>query len=216
MTEVCLRGVPLQLLSGRGVFWPAGHTLFVADLHLGKDNTFRRNGLAVPRGVTSGTLGLVGRLIEHSEATRLVLLGDLFHDRASLGAKVCESVDRFRAAHRQLEIKLVRGNHDAKLAGLPADWEIEILEEDSRMGPFRLRHHPAKSGGEDEIVLAGHVHPAFRLQSGSDSVGRLPCFWYAEGCLVLPAIGEFTGSFTVRRRRGERIWVAVEESVLEV
>ena len=43
-------GEALLLLPDRAVYWASRKTLIVADVHLGKGNTFRKAGLPVPAG----------------------------------------------------------------------------------------------------------------------------------------------------------------------
>ncbi|KAA5542197.1 ligase-associated DNA damage response endonuclease PdeM [Roseiconus nitratireducens] len=213
--DVTLRGVALQLLAGGGVFWKARRTLFVADLHLGKDATFRKRGFAVPRGPTESTLGRITTLIEQTAAETLVVLGDMVHARCSVDAALHEAMTGFRAAHADIELILVRGNHDASIRSWPQSWRMRVVEEGFRRGPLRLQHHPGEPPPPARLALAGHVHPSVRLQSGNDSLGRMPCFWYSGGCLTLPAMGAFTGTHVIRPRPRERVWVVAQQQLLE-
>ena len=48
MLEIELEGEKIALLPERALYWPAQHTLIVADLHWGKAGHFRKNGIAIP------------------------------------------------------------------------------------------------------------------------------------------------------------------------
>ncbi|MGB3619143.1 MAG: phosphoesterase, partial [Catalinimonas sp.] len=67
----------------------------------------------------------------------------------------------------------------------------------------------------DGYALAGHLHPAVRLNGGGASL-RLPCYWFGAQQGLLPAFGAFTGTATVRPRAGDGVFVIAEEQVMQV
>jgi metallophosphoesterase superfamily enzyme len=239
---VKLKQIELQLLSGRGVYWPAQRMLLVADLHLGKEATFRANGLAVPRGATDATLGVITQMIAQTGAERLTILGDLFHARSSLVESVRESFTRFLGLHRALDVTLVVGNHDVATGPLSGQWPLRVVAPPWIVDAVTLEHFPgpprratalgecvlpaeATALGEcllpsedSRICLAGHLHPAVRLGDAISTAGKLPCFFFdsANSCLILPAIGQFTGTAVVQPTGGDRVWVLADGEVIEV
>lgn len=214
--DVTVNGIDLELLADRAVFWPEPKILFVADTHFGKEATFRRSGIAVPKGSTAGTLATIASLVRHTSAERLVLLGDMFHSRLSLSSDVVDDLDRFFLAHPHLRFTLVRGNHDRHLKELPRHWGVEIVREGYRIESIALAHHPEQEYSECDLVLCGHIHPAYRLQLVGESPMRLPCFWLSRKQLVLPAIGEFTGTHVVKPSATDRVWTVASGSVIEL
>jgi DNA ligase-associated metallophosphoesterase len=61
-----------------------------------------------------------------------------------------------------------------------------------------------------QLVLAGHVHPVVTLGGRVDRL-RLPCFWWRDRVLTLPAFGAFTGGWQVGGSgRADRIYVVGE------
>ncbi len=214
--NVTLAGIELQLFASRAAFCPAHDILLVADTHLGKDATFRRHGLPVPLGSSGGTLQTISHLLCETEARRLVVLGDMFHARSSLSAETVAAVESLFNNHPSVEFALVKGNHDAHVGGLPDSWPIQPIAEGSRMGRLALAHHPAPVPEEADLLLCGHLHPAVRMGAGSDSFGKLPCFWYSSGCLVFPAIGEFTGTHVVHPQAGDRTWLVADNEIVEL
>jgi len=80
--------------------------------------------------------------------------------------------------------------------------------------PFLLSHEPLEI--ENSFVLAGHWHPSFRLRDPMGSGLRLPCFYFSQRIAVLPAFGNFTGTFTVRKTPGDRIFLTHPEAVVEL
>lgn len=215
---VTLNRNDFRLLGGCGVYWPAQRMLLVADLHLGKEATFRASGLAVPRGTTDGTLAAIGQMIVETGAERLAILGDLFHARSSLAVNVRQSFSRFLSDHDSVQVTLVMGNHDVATGPLSAEWPLRVVNPPWEVDGVTLSHFPGPPTGDSQICLAGHLHPAVRIGDAISTVGKLPCFYFdtARSCLVLPAIGQFTGTAAVQPTGNDRVWVLADNEVIEV
>ncbi len=213
--ETTFGGTEWMLLSDRGLYWHEHRALFLADTHFGKEATFRRNGLPVPRGSTDGTLRKISRMLTRTEAARVTILGDMFHARSSLSADVCESLDRFFAKHDSVHFQLVRGNHDAHVGQLPSHWPIDAVEAGIRIGNVELSHEPGVPNSDCTLMLCGHLHPSIHFDWPTERLGRLPCFWLHDGCLALPAIGEFTGTSPIQPDQEDRVWMVLGEDLVE-
>lgn len=193
----------LTLFADGAVWWAEERTLFVADLHLGREEAFRARGLAIPGSSASGDLRRLLTRAEALGAVEVIVLGDLVHARESLAgaliAELCALVSQSAAS-----IVMVPGNHDEGSHERVAAAGIQVLEQEVRRGPFVLRHEPVETcdGG---YLLAGHLHPCVRLRGrGGDHV-RLPCFWFRAESAVLPAFGTLAGGLPVAAARGDRI-----------
>lgn len=213
MTRCHIAGETLVLLPERAAYWAAQETLFVADFHLGKAASFRRAGIPLPAGTTSENVERLGRAVDRTQARRVVFLGDFLHSAEGRAAATLERFAAWRSARASLELVVVRGNHDRKAGDPPGEWGIACAEEGGTLGPFVLRHEPGASRAG--YALAGHIHPAVRL-SGDGEALRLPCFWFARRCGVLPAFGAFTGNAVVRPASGDQVFVIAEDEVLQV
>lgn len=213
---ISIEGIEFLLLAKRGLYWPEQKTLFIADTHFGKEATFRSAGIAAPRGSTIGTLSTISKMVLESEASRLILLGDMFHARSSISEDIRSSLDTFFAEHSELRFSLVLGNHDRHLKKLPEHWPIEIVASGTQLGRISLSHLPQEPVQGSDMHLCGHIHPAYRFSSRFDAVGKLPCFWLSKRQLVLPAIGEFTGTQVVRPSTSDRAWVIAEGQIVEI
>jgi len=95
-----------------------------------------------------------------------------------------------------MKLTLVRGNHDAHAGDPPVDLNITVLDEPYELDGFSFCHHPHERG----YVVAGHLHPAYRLTTADDSVG-LPCFVFGEASSVLPSFGAFTVALQLIRNK---------------
>jgi DNA ligase-associated metallophosphoesterase len=179
-------------------------TLLIADPHLGKPGFFRSHGIPVPEAATGADLARLTQAIRRSQARRLIVLGDLFHGPFD---PECEpalaGLRRWREAHPDLLITLVRGNHDLKAGDPPSDLAIRCVSEPYPFAGMDLRHTPLEhepaEGQGSRPGLAGHVHPAIWL--GGEKVA---CFAFGPSFGLLPAFGGFTGTKLIRVGPGWR------------
>ncbi len=207
-----MSGREVELLPERALYWPEARLLAVADLHWGKPESFQQHGIPLPAGVLEDDLARLSRALERTQAQRLLLVGDLIHSKRGITPAVRERIATWRAGH-DVEMVLVRGNHDRHLKSLPPEWRLDVHEEHLDEGPFRFAHHPEPATGR--YSWAGHLHPVVRLSHGADRL-RLPCFHVGEAVGILPAFSAFTGGLDMSRRGGERIFVIADEAVIEV
>jgi uncharacterized protein len=214
MVEMECAGERLRLLHEKAIFWPATETSIIADLHLGKSATFRSLGIAVPETTTSADLERLERIVVGTGSKRLIILGDLFHDRAGLQPATLSRMESWCVQRADLEIILVPGNHDRKAGRPPRNWNIREVENEWRCGPFLFSHEPVDS--KDAYVLAGHVHPSFILRDRFGPNLRAPCFYFGERCGLLPAFGSFTGTSEILPEKVGRIFVIGPEEIIEL
>jgi len=212
VTELQIGGQRLQLLPQRVAHLPEHRTLLVADAHIGKAVSFRRLGVPVPEATTDGTLARLDDALTATRAERVVFLGDLLHSARAHAAATLAAVERWRARHAQLDLVLVRGNHDRHAGDPPAAWGVQAVDEPLRLGALALKHHP--DAEPDAYVLAGHVHPGVLLGGRAHDRLRLPCFHFGPQVGLLPAFGEFTGLHVVSRSVGDRVFVVQGAAVL--
>lgn len=213
MHRVRLRNEALYLSPLRGLFWPARKTVFVADVHLGKGATFRSQGVPVPSGSMTSDLARLSRLVHRTAAERLIILGDLFHAAAGMDETTISSAQAWRDRHPELDVALIRGNHDRRVGAVPSTLRVDECEPPVSEGPFTLAHDPDVHSSN--FVLAGHLHPGIRLHEAKWSE-RLPCFHLTSGCAVLPAFSEFTGLSEVSPNLGDQVFVVADGQVIPV
>ena len=205
-----IAGEDVLLDSERAMYWPREKTVIVADVHLGKGSVFRRSGIAVPTGSTLHDLQRLSALIERHAATRLLVLGDLFHARLDESEHWHAQFEAFRRQHATLRLDVVQGNHDER-SGVPPQWRLNWLGAPQIEAPFALMHEATPSSLGH--ALAGHVHPVIKLQTRRERL-RLPVFWLRESLTVLPSFGLFTGGWEVQPDAGDRLVVATAEGLV--
>ena len=214
MISISFAGEALQLLPQKALYWPRESTLFIADAHFGKAAAFRAAGIALPPGTTTSALARMDACINLTGAKRIIFLGDFLHSKDARGKETLARFYMWRMQHSSIAMTLVRGNHDLHAGDPPEEWRFNCIDEGEVIGPFCLAHHPEPDWRG--YVLAGHIHPAVRLQGRANDSVRLPCFWFGAYVCVLPAFGEFTGTYTVQPKSGDRVFVVADGQVIEI
>ncbi len=195
----------LQLLAERAVLLPARGLLLLADLHLGKAESFQAQGIPLPSDGDADTLNALLELVHRWRPAEVAVLGDLIHSRLGLTAELRA---KLRALPELLgcPLRLIGGNHErgSWIEGLPQ-------EPSQACGSLWLSHQEEPRSGW--LNICGHRHPVAVLGQGSDRL-RLPCFAYdpRQQTLVLPAFGALTGGHPCGEH--EQVWLLAEGRVL--
>ncbi len=178
-------------MSG-ALFLPEEKLLLIADLHLEQGASLARRGLHVPPYDTAVTLAMLERVLAATDARRLVLLGDSFHDGTAHSEVLPNDAERLRTITAKVDTIWIAGNHDPttheNLGGL--------CVKELALGKITLRHIPvALSSGEMEV--AGHLHPGAAIIQRDHRI-RTKCFVADDRRIILPAFGSYTGALNIR------------------
>ena len=212
--KVMLEGEELWLLADKAVYWPARQCLMIADAHFGKASAYRSLGQPVPQGTTTENLQRLDRLLSALACTQVIFLGDFLHGPGSHASGTLGALRSWRALNPDLPMTLIRGNHDKRAGDPPEDLRIDVVAEPLLMGPFALQHEP--DAHPSHHVLAGHVHPVYRLRGKGRQSLRLPCFMIGARVSLLPAFGAFTGGHAMQQDNDRRIYVIGDHEVFPV
>ncbi|KGE64866.1 MULTISPECIES: ligase-associated DNA damage response endonuclease PdeM [Pseudomonas] len=212
--KVMLEGEELWLLADKAVYWPARQCLMIADAHFGKASAYRSLGQPVPQGTTTENLQRLDRLLSALACTQVIFLGDFLHGPGSHASGTLGALRSWRALNPDLPMTLIRGNHDKRAGDPPEDLRIDVVAEPLLMGPFALQHEP--DAHPSHHVLAGHVHPVYRLRGKGRQSLRLPCFMIGARVSLLPAFGAFTGGHAMQQDNDRRIYVIGDHEVWPV
>jgi hypothetical protein len=209
--ELEIAGERVELRGDRTMFWPRRGLLAVADVHLGKTESFRGQGVALPDGVMHDDLVRLAAAVEDSGARRLVVIGDLVHDAAGVTPTVRETLLRWRQTI-PCDVDLVLGNHDRRLKAMPDEWRLAIHDPHLVVEGYAFAHERPVTG---RFTWLGHVHPVARLHHGHDSI-RVPCFHLRLESAILPAFTSFTTGAPIDPQPGERVIVAAQGKAFDV
>ncbi|QEG23036.1 ligase-associated DNA damage response endonuclease PdeM [Mariniblastus fucicola] len=202
------------VLRGDGTaFLPRHNALLVADLHLGKDASFRAAGIPVPAGINLALLAQLSLAIEQTAADSVYILGDMIHDARSMTDEVIDVVLNWRKQHAATDIILVRGNHDRHVADFPEKWQLNVQTE-VVLENFELRHivSPQTLKQNKHFQIGGHWHPVVTLGRGADRT-RFPCFVVEKRSITLPAFGPFKGGFKQQPSAQSRFYPICEGKI---
>lgn len=210
MTHARLEISPGLWLDARRAVWIEEHrALLVADLHLGYVWAHRAQGNMLPISVADDTLDRLQLLALEYAPCEIIVLGDIIH-AAVMEAAVIDELTRLHTLAPHATVRLIAGNHDAKLAPMleRAGLDVPLVREfmlgndlllhgdlgDEAMAEERCRAI-VDGGGR---VIIGHEHPALTLSDGVATSLRCPCFLAADDVLVLPAFSPWSAGTNVR------------------
>ena len=199
------QGHQLQLLGGKAIWDPARRTLLLADLHLGKAETFQAHGIALPSDGDLETLNALIALAAQWPCEQVIVLGDLVHSRLGLTAELRQKLTALPEL-LGCRLRLIGGNHDR------GSWIAGLQQEPSQaLGPWWLSHEPEPRQGL--LNLCGHLHPVALVGRGNNRL-RLPCFSLDAQLqrLALPSFGCLTGGHPAAQ--GEHLWLVADGAVV--
>jgi DNA ligase-associated metallophosphoesterase len=211
---ILLCGERMVLRPEGMLYWERMKTLIGADIHLGQVCPSGERAIDASEEAARIDLKRLTKATETTGAHRLVLLGDLVDARVGLNSRTAAHVSGWRAHHPGLEILHIRGNHDFAVGDPPQVWEMTSVDEPYLEKPFVLRHYPRRS--PDGYTLAGHLHPGV-IHTGADGQKRrLRSFVFGEDLGLIPAFGICTESWTIKPRKGDRVYVLVDNEVVRI
>jgi uncharacterized protein len=202
----------LWLSAQRSIFWEEQKALIVSDLHFGKTGHFRKSGIAVPQNVYKEDLQRLVSLLHHFKPEKLIVVGDFFHSHANVEL---DWFKKWRDDFFQLEIILVKGNHDILKDAWYKEAGINVVDKDLKINSFLFTHDKCESY-KDFYTFCGHIHPGIYLQGLGKQSLRLPCFYFSREHCILPAFSKFTGTALIEPLPDENVFVIVENKLLHL
>jgi DNA ligase-associated metallophosphoesterase len=188
--RIVVNGESLLLDACGAAFSPAQSTLIFADLHFEKGSSYARGRQFLPPYDTADTLMRMARAIARHKPTRVIALGDSFHDPEAGERVGPDARELLESLSRVARFTWITGNHDPH----PPAWLDGEVAESVRVGGLIFRHEPRAAFEPGEV--AGHLHPCASVVKWGRRVRRR-CF-AADGLrLILPSFGAYTGGLDV-------------------
>ena len=206
--EVC------QLLPQRALFRPKNKSLYVADTHWGKDETFRAHHIPLPEGGLNENLSRLSSALNITSAERLVILGDLVHSSHSLTSSVVKDIATWRKTYANLEVQLIEGNHDRGVGALPSEWRVKTYSSNFDDEGIFLSHKPLLD--VNYFSFCGHLHPTWTIRGQGKQQVNLPCFLQTNMSLIFPAFSLFSGSNAYQIHDIQHVYAITETQVLKI
>jgi len=203
-----------SLLAEKAIYWKKKETLFIADTHFGKAATFRNSGIPVPEKNTSEDCIRLSKLIQKTNAKRIIFLGDFFHARIGKTDEIRKILLDWRNENQNIELYLIRGNHDINAGDPWIELNIKSHPDPSSLFELECRHLPSPTSKKPH--LAGHIHPGFSLSGKGKSSIRAACFHITPGHIILPAFGSFTGLKNIKPEISDEIYITNGEEIFKI
>ncbi len=184
----------------------------LADVHLGKDSHFRKNGIAIPE-VSHNDLRRMRKLLVTHQPKEMLILGDLFHSYSREEYKGFKTlVEQFP----EVLFRYVAGNHDALALKKEECPENLWFGKEWAIGGFRFVHHITEESGHS-FTFQGHIHPQVQVKLNRNQWYKFPALIIHEDRATLPAFGRFTGGYKVKiQKNKERAVVFSGEGCFEI
>ena len=202
------------VLADKALYWPKYKALLIADAHFGKAAAYRALGQPVPQGTTKDNLRRLTALINQYPTEQLIFLGDFLHAPKSHAPATLAAIKDWRNQNKEVQCILIRGNHDMNAGDPPPDLNMEVVTEPYLIDDFALQHIPKPH--ITHHVIAGHIHPTYRLLGKGRQSLILPCFHHESALTLLPSFGDFTGGFVMDKKLNTKIFVTDSQCIWRV
>lgn len=201
------------LLPQKAIYIEKHQVLLIADPHFGKAAHFRKAGVPISEHLHDDDLQKISLLICQFDPRDIYFLGDLFHSDLNESWWILEEfIDLFPAVN----FHLVKGNHDILPKACYTSGKWIIHEEPLEIENFLLSHEPIPNVPEGKINLCGHIHPGISLRGKGRQKVTLPCFFYSQRRIILPAFGRFTGLDVLACTKSDQAFVIADEAVISI
>ena len=200
----------LEMLSSRALFLPQTKELLICDVHLGKAEYFQQNGIPLTNNSDENNFSRIKKLVEKYSPQKLIILGDLFHSKYSIGKILQQKVEDLPGILKT-NVELVLGNHDV---GCDIK-NIKILDL-KKTKNIIYSHEPVNLSNKKTLNICGHYHPKLYLKNNGDKVS-LRCFAMDtnKNILYLPAFGDLTGGYPCKK--SFKKWAIIsEKEIIEI
>lgn len=194
MMPIEFHGLKVYLHPSGAAYIPESKTLLIADLHLGKINHFRSEGIALPVTKNFADFQKIEALLQNFDCKSVIFLGDLFH---SVLNDAYHHFSDFIRKYPTIKWHLVLGNHDIIHPELLRLTGLQIYQQSFTLNDVLLVHEPMQA---ELPHICGHIHPVVRIKGKGRQKIRLRCFVKEPKRLILPAFGYFTGGFEIKPR----------------
>ncbi|MEY3322185.1 MAG: hypothetical protein RLZZ417_1768 [Bacteroidota bacterium] len=210
----------LTLDARKVIFWREKHSLFIADLHLGKITHFRKSGMAIPAAAATINLDILESLFIDYEPRKCYFLGDLFHSATN---HEWFEFQHLCLKYSEIDFYLIAGNHDLQLLKYLNNKEDKWLKKIDQLElyPFLLTHEPEdfsvagkqQNGNVELYRLSGHIHPKIKLVGKGKQHLSMPCFYFSKKQGILPSFGQFTGGYFIKVKEGDQIFGVMDHCI---
>lgn len=192
-------GPNLILDSRLALFHERESWLAAADLHFGYEISQRAAGRLLPFWGMHPIQSRLFALLNDYRPGRLVIIGDLVHDRAE-AAELKQLLARIR---ERCELITIAGNHDRERL----TYDFLDLVDSWEPGTFQFHHGHCAREGKASPQIIGHHHPAAALSDGAGLRLKFPPFVQQTNCWIMPAFSPWASGTTWKVDADSRVWL---------
>ena len=177
-------------ISKEGIlYWFDKKIAIVSDLHLEKGSSFGVVGQFLPPHDSEETLTKLLNTVNKHNITKLILLGDTFHDKNALSRMSERVLILFEKLIKKYEVIFVLGNHEIKMQSENIKFVKEYVLDEI--------HFVHQESPKFIYQISGHYHPVATIRTGSKKItGK--CFIQQKYNLILPSFGVYTGGLNIK------------------
>ncbi|MFY7651392.1 MAG: ligase-associated DNA damage response endonuclease PdeM [Chitinophagaceae bacterium] len=218
--KINIKNEELTLAAEKAIFWEKEKTMIISDLHIGKVTHFRKAGIAIPTELIEDNLKRLNELLHFFNPNKVIITGDLFHSNSNSEHDIFAE---WLLNWGNIEWILVKGNHDIINEQWLINKKMTIHKHSLSIAPFvfihdtqSIEHITLPTTEESPYIIAGHVHPGFVVKGAGKQKMRFPCFYFGKEACLLPSFGSFTGMATVRKKKGDQIFVILPNNPKQI
>jgi putative SbcD/Mre11-related phosphoesterase len=190
----------IRLSAGHAIYCRDDDALAIADLHLGYEASLQAEHVTIPRFQMEPMLEKLAGLLARFTPQLLIINGDLKHEFSHNKKQEWDEVETLLDALAEVEVVVVRGNHDNYLQTILARKNIRMVDFFSITdGKIVFQHGHKNFDHGKKFQIFAHEHPVIRFRDEVGAQVTLPCFLYDEKneFLVMPAFSPLASGTNV-------------------
>jgi len=183
-------------------------TLIISDVHLGMEESLRKEGVMVPRTAYEKVAESMKKLLEQTQPETVIINGDIKHEFGKISDQEWREVLKFiELIQEHAKLILIKGNHD-KVTDIIAEKRNLPVYDYYMVGDVYVTHGDVIPDNEDfkkaKTIIIGHEHPAIALTEGAKKE-TYKCFvkgiWKGKELYVLPSFTPLTEGVDIQREK---------------
>ncbi len=178
----------LQICKEGILFWLEKEIAIVSDLHLEKGSSYASSGQYIPPYDSEETLLKLLDVINNYKVSKVILLGDTFHDKNAFLRMTPKVRFLFEDFTKKYEVIFILGNHENKIKIEGIKFYQEYIVDNIHF------LHEAIQKNINQI--SGHFHPVASIKVSSKKIIS-KCLIHSNNHIILPSFGEFTGGLNI-------------------
>jgi len=184
-----------------GLYLKKQKTLIVSDLHIGYEEALNKQGYLVPIFQFEDIFERLKKIIEKVFPKRIIINGDLKHEFGTISHQEWNGVLRLLDFLKDMEIILVKGNHDNILGPIVDKRNIKVVERYD-IDDISIIHGNKIIENTNKIIIIGHEHPTISFKERPDE--KYKCFlkgkWKSQDLIVIPSLLSIPGTDIKREK----------------